>query len=46
VSRIVQGFILPTIFLFGPAGFLLALAISGGSISLSSTTLTKFIKKI
>ncbi|MFK8078996.1 MAG: ABA4-like family protein [Granulosicoccus sp.] len=31
VSRIIQGFILPVIFLFGPAGFLLALAMSSGN---------------
>jgi len=35
VSRIIQGFILPVIFLFGPAGFLLALTITGGNLSFS-----------
>jgi len=36
VLRIIQGAILPVIFLFGPAGFLLALAITGANRALSS----------
>jgi len=40
VSRIIQGFVLPVIFLFGPAGFVLALAIAGGNLSLSHATLS------
>lgn len=45
VSRIIQGFVLPVIFLFGPAGFLLALAITGGNLSLISATLRRFARK-
>lgn len=41
VSRIIQGFVLPVIFLFGPAGFLLALAISGVNLSLIHSTLRR-----
>lgn len=37
VSRIIQGFILPAIFLFGPIGFLIALAITGGNTLLSNS---------
>jgi len=36
VSRIIQGSVLPVIFLFGPAGFLLALFIAGGNCALAS----------
>lgn len=46
VSRIIQGFILPLIFLFGPAGFILALAIAGGNLSLISATLPSSARKV
>lgn len=46
VSRIIQGFILPLIFLFGPAGFILALAIAGGNLSLNNATLPKSTRKV
>ena len=45
LSRLIQGFVLPVIFLFGPAGFLLALAIAGGNFSLISATLTLSARK-
>jgi len=46
VSRIIQGFVLPLIFLFGPAGFLLALTIAGGNLSLSNVTLHRSARKV
>lgn len=46
VSRIIQGFILPLIFLFGPAGFILALAIAGGNLSLNNATLPNSERKV
>ncbi|MFK7857342.1 MAG: ABA4-like family protein [Granulosicoccus sp.] len=39
VSRVIQGFILPVTFLFGPAGFLLALSVSGSNQALVSRRL-------
>ena len=45
VSRIIQGFILSLIFLFGPAGFLLALVMVGGTLGLNSTALPGFVKR-
>lgn len=41
IGRIIQGAVLPMIFLFGPVGFLLALAIEG-VLRPMSLTLTKF----
>jgi len=46
VSRVIQGFILPVIFLFGPAGLLVALVMSGGNFSLVSAMLSRSERKV
>jgi len=46
VSRVIQGFILPVIFLFHPAGFLVALVMSGGNFSLISAMLSRSERKV